>query len=310
MRRAILNGLACASLAVALCLGSGSWRAAYADDDDKVKPGFLVTEVLVTFEDIDLNDTIRITLDGVDLDKAKAVRVSLGEQGELKVLSASGNQILVLCPAPDYTCADGDYLLTVSVLPGRKARYDDDDEDEDEDEDEDDYDDHWPRPFTVAYDLTIGAVGPQGPKGDTGDQGPKGDTGAQGPKGDKGDKGDTGAQGPKGDKGDKGDTGAQGPKGDKGDTGATGSQGPPGLSGYTRVSRTIGCPFLRSCTFNVICPGGRKVLGGGPDVSGFVLEPLVMKSYPSSDSDWTVRVINFDIFTITMTAWATCAFTS
>ena len=83
-------------------------------------------------------------------------------------------------------------------------------------------------------DLTIscptGAVGPQGPKGDTGAtgaQGPKGDTGATGAQGLQG---ATGAAGPTG---AKGDTGATGPQGLKGDTGATGPQGPQGATGAT-----------------------------------------------------------------------------
>src|SRR5438552_6809085 len=60
------------------------------------------------------------------------------------------------------------------------------------------------------FDVTIGATGPQGPKGDTGATGPQGPTGP------------IGLQGP------KGDTGAEGPAGPAGPTGATGPQGPAG----------------------------------------------------------------------------------
>lgn len=68
-----------------------------------------------------------------------------------------------------------------------------------------------------------GAVGPQGPKGDTG---PQGAPGLQGPQGDKGEPGAPGMQGAKGDKGDAGIQGA---------AGATGPQGPKGEpgSGFT-----------------------------------------------------------------------------
>ncbi|WP_395850534.1 hypothetical protein [Cystobacter fuscus] len=104
-----------------------------------------------------------------------------------------------------------------------------------------------------AFEMTMGMVGPQGPKGDTGPQGPKGDkgdTGPQGPKGDKGDKGDTGPQGPKGDtgpqgpQGPKGDTGPQGPQGPKGDTGPQGVPGPQGPQGPPGPGVTvIGVPI-------------------------------------------------------------------
>jgi hypothetical protein len=113
--------------------------------------------------------------------------VSLGDYGELVIISNNSSEIEALLPA---NCQEGDYLLT--VLTGDFLIHKDE------------------------YDLTIGAVGPEGPQGPKGD---KGDTGAQGPKGDKG---DTGAQGPKG---DKGDTGAQGPKGDTGATGPQGPPG-------------------------------------------------------------------------------------
>ncbi len=126
------------------------------------------------------------------------------------------------------------------------------------------------------YDLTLGAVGPQGPQGkqgdigpqgpqgkvgDTGAQGPQGkqgDTGAQGPQGKQGDEGaqgpqgkqgDEGAQGPQGKQGDQGeqgpqgkvgDTGAQGPQGKQGDTGAQGPQGKQGDTGAQGPQGKVG----------------------------------------------------------------------
>jgi hypothetical protein len=85
------------------------------------------------------------------------------------------------------------------------------------------------------YDLTIGAVGPEG------EQGPKGDTGDTGAQGPKGDKGDPGEQGPKGDKGDPGE---QGPKGD------TGDQGPPGEP-IIFAGGTSNDTFLRASYFDL-----------------------------------------------------------
>ncbi|MBE9549832.1 MAG: collagen-like protein, partial [Proteobacteria bacterium] len=81
------------------------------------------------------------------------------------------------------------------------------------------------------YDLTIGAVGPEGPQGV---QGKLGDTGAQGVQGKLG---DTGAQGVQG---KLGDTGAQGVQGKLGDTGAQGVQGKLGDTGPQGVQGKLG----------------------------------------------------------------------
>jgi len=81
-----------------------------------------------------------------------------------------------------------------------------------------------------SYDLTFGAVGPEGLAGA---QGPKGDTGAQGIAGAQGLKGDTGPQGIAGAQGLKGDTGPQGIAGAQGPKGDTGPQGPQGITDLT-----------------------------------------------------------------------------
>jgi hypothetical protein len=73
-----------------------------------------------------------------------------------------------------------------------------------------------------TFELTMGMVGPQGPKGEKGDTGPqglKGDTGPQGvpgPQGPVGPQGMPGPQGPQGSPGPQGPQGIQGPKGDPG----------------------------------------------------------------------------------------------
>jgi len=89
---------------------------------------------------------------------------------------------------------------------------------------------------TDEYDLTIGAVGPQGPTGETGPTGPTGETGPTGATGETGPTGATGETGPTGATGETGPTGATGetgPTGDPGETGPTGSQGDPGETGPT-----------------------------------------------------------------------------
>jgi len=81
-----------------------------------------------------------------------------------------------------------------------------------------------------SYDLTFGAVGPEGPagvQGPKGDAGLQGSAGVQGPRGDTGLQGITGAEGPKGDTGLQGIAGAQGPKGD------IGPEGPQGVTDLT-----------------------------------------------------------------------------
>lgn len=126
------------------------------------------------------------------------------------------------------------------------------------------------------FSVTVGAVGAQGPKGDTGAQGPKGDTGATGATGAQGPKGDTGAQGPQGAKGDTGATGPQGPigptgpQGATGDTGATGPQGPQGTFNAAQCTYVTG-PFQAGVNANgtlqttsVTCPNGGFAVGMYP----------------------------------------------
>jgi len=77
---------------------------------------------------------------------------------------------------------------------------------------------------SLVWNLTSGAVGQQGSKGDTGS------TGAIGSQGAKGDTGATGATGPQGE---------IGPQGTKGDIGLTGPQGPQGEAGPQGLKVTL-----------------------------------------------------------------------
>ncbi len=175
MRRATLATLC-------LLLMSGP-ALAQNSNNNPTKTEILILEVLATFENPDFvgtPDTITIT--GVNFDNNDPPVVVLGDQGALNVLSTTGGtEIVAECPGG--MCADGDFLL--EVITGNGVQH---------------YDE---------YDLTIGAVGPQGPQGDTGPVGPRGETGPVGPQG------ETGPAGPQGPSG-AGSPGPQGPAGPAG----------------------------------------------------------------------------------------------
>ena len=127
----------------------------------------------------------KISIEGVNFTKAKGIPVvTLGDL-KLVIESTYTDMDTTLNAKLPSEFAAGDYLLTVTTGSGAT-----------------DYDE---------YNLTIGATGLQGPKGDTG---------ATSPQGLKGDTGTTGLQGP------KGDTGATGPVGPQGPIGPQGVQGP------------------------------------------------------------------------------------
>jgi microcystin-dependent protein len=92
-----------------------------------------------------------------------------------------------------FPIADGDYLLTVTNEKGRVG----------------------------DYDLTIGAIGPEGPQGPEGPEGPAGPEGPQGPAGPPGPQGVAGPQGPQGPAGPQGPIGPEGPQGPQGEPGTS-----------------------------------------------------------------------------------------
>ena len=100
----------------------------------------------------------------------KDPEVSLGEQGLLVVINDSKTEIRAKLPP---ALEPGDYLLTVSNGKKYKKK-------------------------SMDYDLTIGAVGPEGPTGPSGPSGPEGPSGPSGPDGPQGAQGPTGASGPPG----------------------------------------------------------------------------------------------------------------
>lgn len=114
-----------------------------------------------------------------------------------------------------------------------------------------------------------GPAEPQGTQGPKGDQGEQGSMGATGPKGDKGDQGEQGPMGATGPKGDKGDPGSQGPPGTSGRERRARRSRPAwsrtrgGVSGYEMVFRGVAVPPRDFERGTVMCPPGKRPLGGG-----------------------------------------------
>ena len=191
-----------------------------------------------------------VTIHGLGFATSKKPTVFLGAV-QLTVTSFSATTIVASTAA---VTTPGSYLLTVdgALLPG-------------------------------LFEVTLGAVGPQGamglqgPIGLTGPAGAKGATGATGPLGLTGLTGATGAtgsQGPiglTGPAGAKGATGATGPlglTGLTGATGATGSQGPIGLTGATGATGAMGPLGLTGLTGSQGVQGIPGVIGAtGPQGS-------------------------------------------
>jgi Collagen triple helix repeat (20 copies) len=158
--------------------------------------------------------------------------------------------------------------------------------------------------------------------------GPAEPQGTQGPKGDQGEQGSMGATGPKGDKGDPGSQGPQGLQGEKGEPGDPGQPGPAragGVSGYEMVFRGVAVPPRDFERGTVMCPPGKRPLGGGAlsqDLT-LTLESAVDASgrkvgtpafgpaaafNPNDVNGWQADAFNGDFFTTYgFTVYAICA---
>lgn len=144
----------------------------------------------------------------------------------------------------------------------------------------------------------IGAQGPVGDKGPTGEKGPTGDKGQVGDQGAVGDKGPTGDKGPQGDQGMTGETGPVGPQGPQGEAGIGGAmslvlmrvQGVPAV--YTEPSSGTGVSAPGAQVTSIAyCPDGKRMFGGGGDVSTSDTgkeKTVLTSSYPNSDYSWSV----------------------
>ena len=243
-----------------------------------------VTQVFVD----DPDNPTSIMIIGTDLDFGSGpLSVTLGEFGALTV-TGTPNDTLIEADLPA-GIFPGDFLLTISNGNGQSQN--------------------------DEYDLTIGAVGPQG---DQGVQGKLGDTGAQGVQGKLG---DTGAQGVQGKLGDTGAQGAQGKIGPAGPPGAPGGSG-SGITGYQIVvsgwhcksgfapgpCNTIQGP-VGLLPQTVFCPAGKRVLSGGFEVTrlNFSNDEFMRESYPiAGGTAWFVNMTPGNN-TYKIRAYALCA---
>jgi hypothetical protein len=132
---------------VAILLGAAAFAASAA----AAPPGkhLIVSEVFFIRGQPDTLD-----IRGKNFDFGGPLVVTLGGFGPLHLVSSSPQQIIADLPS---NLQAGDYLLTVSTGGGQSQ--------------------------SDEYDLTIGAVGPEGPTGPRGEMGPQGITGPQGPPG-------------------------------------------------------------------------------------------------------------------------------
>lgn len=142
-----------------------------------------------------------------------------------------------------------------------------------------------PRPGTLLplgadgkFPASVGLAGPAGPKGDRGERGERGPTGP------------------------KGDPGLQGPRGSVDPT------GPSGIGGWEYVvSQGIDVPNGTRASGTVMCPKGKKVLGGG--VSSANLLAHVRQSAPThGGTAWVGTAANSTAaYDDRIYIWAICA---
>ncbi len=142
--------------------------------------------------------------------------------------------------------------------------------------------------------------------------GPQGLPGEPGPQGQPGAPGEAGPVGP---------AGPTGPGGPTGPTGAAGAPGPNGVSGYEVVENKTedqALPLLADTdVFEVQCPAGKKVLGGGAIVQLYASDVLlgvggeVVYSAPKPDGSGWLALVRAgpgnEGFTADITVRAACA---
>ena len=112
--------------------------------------------------------------------------------------------------------------------------------------------------------------------------------------------------GPKGDAGAPGIAGAMGATGPAGLKGDKGDQGLPGLSGV-QIAYNASISPAGGNNVNVICPFGKKIVGGGQEAStGY--DGTTVTGFPNSDHSWFARGLNPNAgVSWTLKVYAICA---
>ncbi len=158
-------------LGILALAGAPIWQQALAGEDGGERNEIKIKEVSVTFDDVNHGGKDTLTVIGENFHGRGTLCVMLYAQdlssdkmmGALEVLSSSATQIVAHClgAISDHACVDYDYTLVVArtILKPRG----------------DDCADIHPVSADLL-DLTIGDVGPVGPKSDTGPQRPPGDS--------------------------------------------------------------------------------------------------------------------------------------
>ena len=250
-----------------------SWANAEQDRrndgrDGRPRPVLKITSILVDGENS------QILISGLNLDNGITPIVTLGDSSYiLSVCKSCYDKNLITAEYVD-PIAEGDYLLTVTTGPSEEQ--------------------------TDTYDLTVGAVGPEGPQGPQGEQGLPGEQGLQGEQGPPGEQGPQGEQGPPGEQGLQGEPGLAGVPGPQGSPGPQGEPGPPGPAPEL-VYRTQAGVF----TATAMCPAGYKVTGGGYINLSIGFSPSLTASAPNFGGDgWTVVVTS--LLAPAIQAYAVC----
>jgi hypothetical protein len=111
--------------------------------------------------------------------------------------------------------------------------------------------------------------------------------------------------------GPRGPAGPQGTAGPQGATGPAGQAGAPGVSAYEQVSSTTNSNSSSPKNQTAACPGSKKALGGGAEVSNPSSHPAVAldASEPSGNSAWvgSAHEVNSDSTNWSLKVWVVCA---
>lgn len=201
--------------------------------------------LVITAVSVDFEQNV-LTISGRNFDKGSTPVVLLGDV-YLSLQDYTWERIALELPE---NIPAGDYLLTVTTGSAVKN--------------------------TDRYDLTLGAVGPQGPSGQ---QGPPGPQGPQGP---------------------------QGPVGPQGPTGPQGPAGQPGILGLTVRTLQVSLGAGHLWEGAVSCQSNERVTGGGFQMTDD-RNLFLWKSRPYTNAAaWALGVSNYGTTARTITVYALC----